>query len=270
MNKPKVLIADDEKSTLDVLVRILKDDFSVYPAKTGGGALKKASEINPDLIILDVVMPDINGFDVLARLKADVLTAHIPVIFITALDNPADEQRGLSLGAADYIFKPFNNEVVKERVKKHIGMSLLLRAKEELGTIEPVTGFLNRKGFDQQLFVEWARSVREQKPVSLMLVAIADFDNSLDKATLMQSAAEILRRNLKRATDVVALYNQGIFAVILPNTPKSGAETLASAIKSKTHTSEIHFNIGVSTAEPKKGDEISLLVLQADRNLKDE
>lgn len=273
--KLKVLIADDEKSNLDVLIHILKDIYTIYPVKCGLSVMKKAADINPDLIILDIVMPDINGFDVIKQLKNDEATEHIPVIFITSLGSAEDEMHGLSLGAADYIIKPFNNEIVKERVRKHIEISALLRAKDEQGVFDETTALPNRKSFDHQLLIEWGRAIREQKPVSLIMIEIDGFASYKDNHgrersnLLLRQTASALKQSLKRTTDIIARYSEGVFGVILPSTPNEGAAIVKEVINGNLQGIPVCFNIGFSTALPKKGDDVSVFVLQADRSLND-
>ena len=118
--KNSILITDDDKSNLEVLISILNPDYTVYTTKSGTAAPEMAGKFFPDLILLDVLMPDMNGFDVLAALKASGKTAHIPVIFISGLDSAEDVEKGLDLGAVDFIQKPFINKLVKTRVKSQL------------------------------------------------------------------------------------------------------------------------------------------------------
>ncbi len=114
--RPLVLLVDDEKTNLKILSDLLKDDVDIALAKNGRQAVDKAFQIKPDLILLDVIMPDMDGFEVLSHLKSDQQTESIPVIFITGLNSAGEEEHGLTLGAQDYIRKPFSPKVVKARV----------------------------------------------------------------------------------------------------------------------------------------------------------
>jgi len=135
--KNSVLIVDDEKSNLEVLISILSPDHTVYMTKSGAAALEMANKYVPDIILLDIIMPDMNGFDVLAALKASDKTRHIPVIFITGLDSIEDEERGLDLDAADFIHKPFSAKIVRSRVRNQLQIvnqiRELVKLHEELG-----------------------------------------------------------------------------------------------------------------------------------------
>jgi len=278
-NKFKILIADNEKANLDILIHILKDAYIVYPAKTAEAALKKAAEVCPDLILLDIIMPDMNGFDILKKLKSDDLTENIPVMLITGLNNAEDEKRGLQLGAVDYIAKPFNSEMVKVRVKTQLQLIRQLRTIEEIGMIDEATGMPNRKSFDKQLNIEWARAVREKNPVSLIMIDVDEYEslretNGKEYADkLLRSVCDVINARLKRTTDVKARYSGAVFAIILPNTPRNGALTVAEDIKASAKTltledgTKITISIGISSMEPVKDDPISYFVLQADKNL---
>jgi PleD family two-component response regulator len=119
-NNASILIVDDTPANIEVLNEILRHEFKTYFALNGSDALHKAGIIMPDLILLDVMMPGIDGFEVCRRLKEEERFREVPVIFITALGQSDEESRGLRLGAADYITKPFNPELVLLRVRNHI------------------------------------------------------------------------------------------------------------------------------------------------------
>lgn len=124
--KPKILIVDDERFNINILVDILKhDDYKTIVAKNGEEALRRAVSADPpDLILLDIMMPGMDGYEVCTRLKSDEKTANIPVIFVTAMSEVEDETRGLELGAIDYITKPLSPPIVKARVKNHLSLKL--------------------------------------------------------------------------------------------------------------------------------------------------
>jgi signal transduction histidine kinase len=129
--KNSILIVDDEKINLEILLNILGDDYTIYMTKSGISAINMVNEFMPDLILLDIVMPDINGFEVLERLKKSEKTHNIPVIFISGLNSAEDEERGLALDAADYISKPFSAMNVKLRVKNQLQIVNQIRAIEQ-------------------------------------------------------------------------------------------------------------------------------------------
>ncbi|MCL2694330.1 MAG: response regulator [Oscillospiraceae bacterium] len=272
----KILAVDDQKSNLDVLIHILKEEYAVYPAKSGEAALKKAADVCPDLILLDIILPDMNGFEVLEKLKSDELTAQIPVIIITGLSNVEDEQRGLKLGAADYVTKPFNHEMIKTRVRNQIQIVKHKRTIEKYGMIDEDLNILNRKSFDRMLNIEWERAVRENNPVSLIMIEVDEFQPSIADGkpdAVIRKIIPVIEDKLKRATDIFARYEPATLVLILPNTPIKGiievAEDIGRSIR-ESHDeegSELLFNIGASSLLPDKGEPVSLLVFQAERNL---
>lgn len=233
-----ILIVDDERGNLDMLNRILGQDYEVSVAKSGKAALKRAMEDKPDLILLDVVMQDMTGFDVLTALKKSELTSKIPVIFITGLSSVEGEEKGLSLGAVDYITKPFNASIVKARVKTHLQIVKHLRIIEQMGMIDPLTNLPNRRCYEERLLMEWARAMREHIPLSLMLLDIDNFKvindtlgHPLGDAILISSGG-VFASALRRQTDFAARLGGDEFAVILPHTMTVGAVEVAETIRS--------------------------------------
>ena len=123
--KHKILVVDDVRENIDILMTALKDRYKMAAALTGEKALKQVRSAKPpDLILLDVMMPEMDGFEVCRRLKADPQTKHIPVIFLTAMQEIENEARGLEVGAADYVTKPFNPALVRARVKNHLSLKM--------------------------------------------------------------------------------------------------------------------------------------------------
>ena len=123
-----ILIVDDESMNISILKYILGSEYKIYASSDGEDAIEAAEEFKPDIILLDIIMPGIDGYEVLAALKTSEKTYNIPVIFISGLDSANDEEKCLALGAAGYITKPFQIGNVKLQVKKHI--NLIESAKE--------------------------------------------------------------------------------------------------------------------------------------------
>ena len=132
-----ILVVDDDTSNLMELTHILRADYKVYAVKDGASAIKNANEYLPDVILLDVVMPDLNGFDVLTELKKEGKTKDIPVIFITGLKDNVSEIEGLRIGAVDYIRKPFDAEIVLFKIMQQLEiLSLRQELKKALAELE--------------------------------------------------------------------------------------------------------------------------------------
>jgi len=120
IERKSVLVVDDEPASIMGLTKILDQDYTVYVAKNGANAVKLAKEKLPDMILLDIIMPDMNGYEVISMLKNTIETKDIPVVFISGLGTDEYEEKGLELGAVDYIHKPFAPEIVKLRVRNQI------------------------------------------------------------------------------------------------------------------------------------------------------
>ena len=128
----KILVVDDERFNINLLVDLLKPSYKMMAAKSGQQALKAAQSANPpDLILLDIMMPEMDGYEVCRRLKADEATRDIPVIFVTAMGETSDETRGLELGAVDYITKPISPPIVQARIKTHLALKMMRQKVEE-------------------------------------------------------------------------------------------------------------------------------------------
>jgi len=132
-DRKTILIVDDASENIDVLRGILKDQYKIKASNNGARALDIAFATQPpDLILLDVMMPDMDGYEVCQRLKDDPRTARIPIIFVTAMTDTADEVKGLELGAVDYLTKPVNPPIVRARVKTHITLSQQSRLLKDI------------------------------------------------------------------------------------------------------------------------------------------
>ncbi|MBF0388743.1 MAG: response regulator [Desulfamplus sp.] len=143
-NREKVLIVDDAIDSIKIFVNLLKDDYDTFFAKDGEKALEIVYENRPDIILLDIVMPKIDGYEVCQRLKSDSRVADIPVIFISSKNQVEDEAQGLALGAIDYIQKPVSPAILKARVKNHLRLSSAMKELKRLYNMaldaSPLTG----------------------------------------------------------------------------------------------------------------------------------
>jgi len=224
-----LLIVDDEKQNRALLTELLQDEYRIVLAKDGRQALDRAREHSPDLILLDVLMPEMDGYAVIRALKNGDQTRAIPVIFITALDSVGDEERGLELGAVDYISKPFNPAIVRVRIRNHLQSVQQRRLLEQLAMLDSLTGIPNRRRFSEVYEQEWRRCMRDDVPLSLIVVDVDHFkafnDNYGHAAgdEVLRRIASSLQTSLRRPGDFVARYGGEEFVMLLPGIDSEGA-----------------------------------------------
>ena len=237
-----LLIVDDEKQNRLLLTELFGTTYKIIQAKNGVQALEKARQHRPDLILLDVLMPEMDGMGVLRELKRDDATRLIPVIFITALSSATDEENGLNLGAVDYISKPFHPPIVRVRVRNQLQLLHQRRLLEQLASLDGLTGIPNRRQFDATLLKEWHRCQRNQQPLSL-IVADVDFFKKYNDALghaagdrVLQEVAATLRQAARRPGDLVARYGGEEFVLLLPETDATSAQALAEGLQQLLHS----------------------------------
>ena len=235
--KPKLLIVDDQTINIQLLNQAFSAEFQVFMATSGAKALAICAAQSPDLVLLDVMMPEMDGYEVCTRLKANPKTADIPVIFVTAHTDEASEERGLEVGAVDFISKPINMKIVRARVKAHIALKQQSDVLRNFAFIDGLTGVRNRRYFDEHLAIEVAGAQRNKLPLSLILIDV-DFFKRFNDCYGHQAGDDCLRRLamllqacLKRPADFVARYGGEEFVCLLPDTNLQGALALAEDIR---------------------------------------
>jgi diguanylate cyclase (GGDEF)-like protein len=253
-DKKKILIVDDEKTNIIALAQFLKNNFDIIVATDGETAIEIAEKHVPDIILLDVIMPGLSGFEVLTRLKDSSTTINIPVIFITGLGNAEDEEKGLSLGAVDYITKPFHPSVVKARLNTHLRMSDYVHTIERLCLLDALTGLPNRRGFDSRMSVEWGRAHREKKQLGLIVLDIDKFKIYNDTYghpqgdVLLKEIAKVLNETINRSSDFVSRWGGEEFFVLLPDTDLEGTSKIAEQIRINVKNMEVLCSNGAKTS----------------------
>lgn len=250
----RVLIVDDAMENVQILHAALQDEHEVLFALSGERALELASTQQPDLILLDAVMPGMDGYAVCAALRANAETRAIPIVFVTALHTPEHETRALEAGAVDFISKPVNAAVVRARVRTQLTVKRQADALRALTLTDPLTGVANRRAFDARLEAEWRRGARSGMPMALILLDVDYFKSYNDHyghqagdACLMQVAAA-LRRGASRNYDLVARYGGEEFAVLLPQQDLHGAEGVARRLQAELE--RLHMPHAASSAAP--------------------
>lgn len=232
-----ILIVDDNLINIEILNAVLEDEYDIIFATTGRQALDLAKKYQPDLILLDVIMPGMDGYDVCEYLKIDKKTANIPVIFITGLSDMEAEIKGLQVGAIDYVTKPINPPVVQMRVHNHIELQRARNSLKHLSITDGLTDLSNRRHFDEVLQNEFNRLSRLHHPLSVVMLDVDFFKKFNDGYghllgdRCLKQVASTIRGSLQRPADFAARYGGEEFACILPNTDSKGAIAIADKIR---------------------------------------
>ncbi len=229
---PTILIVDDEKQNLKILSDLLRQEAKIVLAKDGKQALQKVRLLNPDLILLDVVMPGMDGFAVIRELKQQYETSSIPVMFISGLNDVESESKGLELGACDYVYKPFHSDIVRARVRLHLKLVQQRNILEKLANIDPLTSIANRRLFFDRLDQDWSYCQQYGLPLSLVMVDIDYFklyNDTFGHAAgdaVLEKVARALSTCLDNNVELLARYGGEEFVILLPG--KSSREALAT------------------------------------------
>jgi diguanylate cyclase (GGDEF)-like protein len=280
-----ILIVDDAKENINVLAELLRSNFKIRAATSGERAINIAFSDNPpDLILLDVMMPNMDGYEVCKRLKSSSQTKNIPIIFITGRVSEKDEVYGFTLGAIDYITKPFNPVVVRMRVNTHAELKRYHDYLEDISYLDGLTGIANRRKFNEYLDSTWNFGERVHLPISMILMDIDHFKQYNDNyghiegdACLIQ-IAHALFEAVVRKTDFVARYGGEEFAYILPNTDLDSAVVIAERLRLSIISLQIPhdysstgnnvtISLGVATIIPVINTSCSVLIKAADEAL---
>jgi diguanylate cyclase (GGDEF)-like protein len=237
--KAVILIVDDVPTNVQALALLLKEEYIIKVATSGVRALELAGQDPiPDLILLDVQMPDMNGYDVLKLLKENSDTAQIPIIFVTGKDTVEDEEYGLKLGAVDYIAKPIRPSIVKARVKTHITLKQQHDQLVGMATHDQLTGLYNRHYLSDALSKKVAHAKRHGELLSVMIVDIDHFKNVNDTfghliGDLILKAVTSAMQDSARKEDIAARFGGEEFIMVLDNCTAHDALVKAENLRSK-------------------------------------
>ena len=280
-----ILIVDDENLQIKALAHLLEDDYTIYIAKSGEAALEIAEKYTPDLVLLDILMPGMDGYETLSHLKSNSRTNKIPVVFTTGLRDEDDEIKGLEHDVADYITKPFNPKIVPLRVRNQIKIINQMRAIERLSRIDQLSNMPNRRYFVERLESDWGSSIRKFQPLSILILDIDFFKKYNDTYghqqgdNAIREAARVITKSLNRPADFAARYGGEEFVVLLPDTDQEGALQIAERIRANIEVTEIPkhestnevtkitVSIGANTIVPRVNDSMDLFISRADNAL---
>ncbi|MDT4826123.1 Chemotaxis response regulator protein-glutamate methylesterase [compost metagenome] len=225
-----ILIIDDSADSIRLLSSMLKDQGQILFATSGEQGIGLAQLQQPTLILLDVEMSGMNGYEVCAALKNDPATRDCAVIIVTANTGMECEIKALEAGAVDFITKPFNPPVVRARVQTHLRLQRQTTLMRQLANRDGLTGLYNRRYFDEALALEFERHRRQQLPLAVALIDVDHFKAYNDHYghpqgdVCLQSVARAINTVSRRPGELVARYGGEEFAVILPHTDAIGAE----------------------------------------------
>jgi diguanylate cyclase (GGDEF)-like protein len=235
----KVLVVDDSQEVVKLLAAALgQQGYEVSVARDGCEALAMAAADRPDVILLDITLPGMDGIKVCRRLKADDELRMVPIIFVTANDREADMVDGLDAGGDDYVVKPFNSHVLAARIRAALRIKRLEDLLVEQSQIDPLTGLRNRRALMERLEHEWAHVQRHGRRLALVMVDVDHFKSVNDcyghfaGDRLLQEISRTIAEECRK-TDLPARYGGEEFAIIVPDEAAAGAVHLAERCRRK-------------------------------------
>lgn len=245
---PLILLIDDDTITRIQIRRFLEQEkYHIAEANNGREGIEAYRRLQPDMVLVDGIMPIMDGFECCAQLQTLPQADHTPVLMITGLDDQSSVDRAFAAGATDYVTKPIHWAVLRQRVRRLIQQSQLLQQLEaanqlfqELATVDDLTQLANRREFDQHLEREWHRMLRERSSLTLVLCDV-DFFKPYNDAkgyghqqgdTCLRQIASVIGNAANRPGDLAARYGGEEFAIILPNTVVEGGIQVAENIRS--------------------------------------
>jgi diguanylate cyclase (GGDEF)-like protein len=282
--RSRLLVVDDAPINVKALYEALCDEHQVLVATRGAKALELCRKFQPDLVLLDVEMPDMTGHEVCMQLKADAATRDIPIIFVTARTGTDDETHVFAIGAVDFIPKPINPAVVRARVRTHLTLKHQSDLLRQMAFVDGLTGVFNRRYFDMRLGQEWARAARSASTLALVIADVDCFKSYNDHYghqagdDCLRQIARHMKNKLARPADLVARYGGEEFACILPDTDTEGAIAVAVRLEKAVRSLDlphvkaacggiVTISLGVVAAVPAEGRDVNALLAEADRAL---
>ena len=237
-SKSKILIVDDQIENIQLLHLLLEDDYDTFMATGGEQGIKQCRKHMPDLILLDVTMPELDGFHVCRILKEDISTAHIPIIFVTGHDD-SEEAKGFELGASDYIRKPINSAIIEKRINMHLTLKRQNERLSHLAMQDDLTGVANRCNLFNTLQILWSECVNKKEPLSIIMLGIDNFKvfnytyGHQVGDIILKNISAVLQKYIQLPHSLVARYNGEEFCCLLPFTHLKDAALLAEELRGR-------------------------------------
>lgn len=285
IERERILVVDDTRQHRELLKDLLeKEGYEVTAVSNGEDALIKIGSVVPDLILLDLKMPGIDGFEVCRRLKSIDETRDTPVIILTCTTETESVTKGFDAGAADYVTKPCNNKVLIARIRAHLALFTKTKRLMLFAERDALTNLANRRRFDEFLDLEWRRAKRGNSLIAMLLLDIDYFKayndtyGHLEGDRVLKEVAKEIRNACNRPGDLYARYGGEEFAVIFGNITKGSAEIIAERLRRKIEALRIPHkasnisdvltvSIGVSSVVPSKEEPSTKLISLADKHL---
>ncbi len=249
-----LLVVDDQPTNIRLIHSILVTDYEIFMATTGQKALEICDNRIFDLILLDVMMPEMSGLELCKILKKQANTKEIPVIFITSSQSLDEETACWGAGCVDFINKPFNPTTLRNRVKVHLTLKFQNEYLRQLALIDGLTGIPNRRCFEEQLKLEFQRAKRTNTSLALLMIDVDYFKQYNDQYghqagdDCLRKIAEVLKKTMLRAGDLIARYGGEEFVCILPDTESKGAAAIANKLLAEIQ--KLHIDNALSEVMP--------------------
>jgi diguanylate cyclase (GGDEF)-like protein len=263
----KLLLVDDSRIGLMHMVQILQDEYQVFTASSGVEAVQMAVVAKPDLILMDIVMPQMDGYEALALMRETLETKDIPVIFISSLDQDINEEKALRLGAVDYIFKPYNPMIVKLRINVQLRIVNQVRRILEQSLVDTVTNLPSKQYFNMRVKDEWIRAGSNRYALGVMMVGVDNMKNFNRQYGIIQGdkmlhavAKVVSDKAILKPGDVAARWAEDIFITLSLDTGMAHCNMIGENIRSAVEDTVIKnsagvecsttVSVGVHTVEP--------------------
>lgn len=304
---PIVLLVDDQAMVAEAIRRMLADekDIEFHYCQDSGQAVSKANEINPTIILQDLIMPEVDGYTLLKFYRGNPATSSTPVIILSSRDDPKDKSHAFEIGASDYLVKlPDKIEMIARiraysktyvlQLQRDYAALEMKRLQEQLtesneilqrlSTMDGLTGIANRRNFDATLQTEWKMCLRQKTPLAAIMIDIDFFKKFNDGYghqggdDCLKEVANALAETISRPGDFVARYGGEEFVVILPRTDAKGASVIAEQLRKNvakkrikhefsTVADHVSISLGVASVQPDKSSSPESLITKADEAL---